>query len=123
MSKIIVVDDSETVRVQLKKDLESAAFSVLEAMDGVEGYNSVKANMDAKLIICDVNMPKMDGIAMIQKIKNELACKIPVIMLTTEANEDMRTKGKESGVVAWVVKPYNADKLIPAVKKIIEMKK
>jgi len=123
MSKVIIVDDSETIRSQLKKDLETASFTVVEAADGLDGFNAVKDNSDAKLIVCDVNMPKMDGVTMITKLKADLANTIPIIMLTTESNDDMRAKGKESGVVAWVVKPYKPDKLIPAVKKIIEMKK
>ena len=123
MSKVIIVDDSETIRSQLKKDLETAGFGVVEAVDGLDGFNMVKSNSDAKLIVCDVNMPKMDGVTMVQKIKSDLSNTIPVIMLTTESNDEMRSKGKENGVVAWVVKPYKADKLIPAIKKIIEMRK
>lgn len=123
MSKVIIVDDSDTIRSQLKKDLEAAGFSAVEAVDGLDGFNIVKANGDAKLIVCDVNMPKMDGVTLIQKLKSDLSNAIPIVMLTTESNDEMRAKGKENGVVAWVVKPYKADKLIPAIKKIIEMKK
>ena len=123
MSKVIVVDDSETIRNQLRKDLESAGFSVVEAVDGVDGFNVAKEHKDAKLILCDVNMPKMDGVTMVQKLKSDLSNSIPIIMLTTESSDDMRSKGKESGVVAWVVKPYKSEKLLPAIKKIIEMKK
>ncbi len=123
LSKIIVIDDSETIRGQLRKDLEPAGFTVVEAVDGLDGLNVVKDNSDAKLIVCDVNMPKMDGVTLIQKLTSEIANKIPILMLTTESNDDMRAKGKANGVVAWVVKPYNPDKLVPAIKKIIEMKK
>lgn len=123
MSKVIIVDDSDTIRSQLRKDLESAGFAAVEAVDGLDGFNVVKDNSDAKLIVCDVNMPKMDGVTLVQKLKSDLANKIPIVMLTTESNDEMRAKGKDNGVVAWVVKPYKADKLIPAIKKIIEMKK
>jgi two-component system chemotaxis response regulator CheY len=123
MSKVVIIDDSDTIRSQLKKDLEAAGFSAVEAVDGLDGFNIVKANGDAKLIVCDVNMPKMDGVTLIQKLKSDLSNAIPIVMLTTESNDEMRAKGKENGVVAWVVKPYKADKLIPAIKKIIEMKK
>lgn len=123
MSKVIVIDDSETIRTQLKKDLEAAGYSIVEAVDGIEGYNTVKDHNDALLILCDVNMPKMDGVTLVQKLKTDLSNKVPIVMLTTESNDDMRVKGKEAGVVAWVVKPYKAEKLVPAIKKIIEMKR
>ena len=119
MAKILVVDDSEMLRSQLKKVLSDAGHQVVEAVDGLNGIEVLEANRDVKLILCDVNMPRMDGISMCQKIHADAALgKIPIFMLTTESNPDMKAKGKEAGVIAWITKPFVEDKLIAAVNKV-----
>ena len=119
MSKILVVDDSETLRSQLKKDLEQAGHTVMEAYDGVNGLEIIQANKDTNLILCDVNMPRMDGLTMCEKVREipELL-KTPIFMLTTESNPEMKTRGKAAGVIAWITKPYVAAKLLVAIDKI-----
>lgn len=117
--KILIVDDSETVRVQLKKDLESQGYTVIEGVDGIDGLAKLSENPDVKLIITDVNMPKMDGLAMSKKIRDNGGTALPIIIvMTTEMDQTLKAKGKEAGVVAWVTKPYVADKLLQAVAKL-----
>jgi two-component system chemotaxis response regulator CheY len=119
MAKIMVVDDSETVRIEVKKAIESGGHSVVEAFDGVNGLEVLGKNTDVALIICDVNMPNMDGIAMCQKVHaNPQTGKIPIFMLTTEASPEMKAKGKEAGVIAWITKPFVQDKLLAAINKV-----
>lgn len=120
MAKIVIVDDSETLRSQLKRDLEAAGHQVIEGYDGVNGLEVLEANQDVKLIICDVNMPRMDGLTMCKKAhdKPELS-KVPIFMLTTEASPEMKTKGKEAGVIAWIIKPYVVEKVMGAVSKVL----
>ncbi len=121
MGKILVVDDSETVRVQLKKDLEGAGHQVIEAADGVLGLQALKENTDTQLILCDVNMPNMDGLTMCLTVRQEnLGNGVNIFMLTTENNPDMKTKGKEAGVRAWITKPYIAEKLLTAVNAVLK---
>jgi two-component system chemotaxis response regulator CheY len=120
MAKILVVDDSEAIRNQLKKDLESAGHTVIEAGDGQDGINKLKANEGIQLILCDVNMPVMDGLSMCENIfAIEQYRSIPKFMLTTEANAEMKAKAKAAGVTAWIVKPYVIDKLLTAIKKVV----
>ena len=120
MAKILIVDDSETLRVQLKKLLENNGHTVVEGQDGLLGLEKLKANSDISLIICDVNMPNMDGITMVTKVSEDASMsKIPIFMLTTESNVEMKEKGKKAGVKAWVTKPYNDEKLIFAISKIL----
>jgi len=120
--KILVVDDSDAVRVQVKSALESAGFTVVEGVDGLDGVAKANENKDAKLIISDVNMPRMDGLTMVIRLREIPEFKeTPVFMLTTETDPNMKDKGKAAGVRAWMVKPFNSEKMILGVKKILGM--
>lgn len=120
MKKILIVDDSDTVRNQVKKSLEDAGYAVVEAFDGVNGVQQAMANKDIACVISDVNMPNMDGFSMCAKLREISQLKnIPIFMLATETNDEMKKKGKSVGVVAWMAKPYNAQKMILAIKKTI----
>lgn len=121
MAKILIVDDSEALRTQLRKDLESHSHVVREAVDGLDGLSQLAKYQDTDLIICDVNMPKMDGLSMCAKInENPNHSNFKLFMLTTEASPDMKTRGKEVGVKAWITKPYVLDKLLLAIDKVCQ---
>lgn len=117
--KILIVDDSESLRIELKASLEQSNYSVIEAGSGAEGLKEAKNNHDLCLIISDYNMLGMDGISMCKKIKEmpEFA-KVPILMLTTESNPKLKELGKEAGIGAWVVKPFDRDKF-KNIEKII----
>ena len=120
MSKILIVDDSVTVRNQLKKLLNGRGHEVVEGSDGLNGIEVFSNNLDVSLIICDVNMPMLDGLSMLEKINEDPGFpKVPIFMLTTESNPEMKVRGKAVGVRAWITKPYNDDKLIAAVDKVL----
>lgn len=119
MAKILIVDDSETLRVQLKNLLSSKGHTVVEGADGVRGLEMVKKNPDVSLIICDLNMPNMDGVTMCLKISEDATLnKIPIFMLTTEASNELKEKGKKAGVRAWINKPFDEVKLIAVIDKL-----
>ncbi len=121
MAKILVVDDSETVRTRLIQDLEAVGHVVLEAEDGVKGLQTLNLNQDTNIVISDVNMPEMDGITMCSKINEKQEFKdILLFVLTTEFDQDLKTKGKEAGVKLWITKPVKMPKLIAAIQKIME---
>ena len=123
MAKVLVVDDSETARVQVKMDLLEAGHEVLEAENGVKGLEVFSANKDIQLIISDVNMPEMDGLSMCDEIAaNSNLNKVPIIMLTTQGGDDMKARGKKSGVVAWINKPHKASSLVSGIEKILSRK-
>ncbi|MCG8610725.1 MAG: response regulator [Pseudomonadales bacterium] len=122
MAKILVVDDSEVIRAQLTKDLTGAGHDVVEAYDGLNGIDQLKTHDDIKLIICDVNMPEMDGLTMCETIHQDNSIpQLPIVMLTTQSNVDMKTKSKEFGVVAWIIKPHKPAVLINGVNKILSL--
>lgn len=123
MGTILVIDDSDAVRSQLKALLEGAGFKVAEAVDGNDGYRKLTALTDLSLVITDYNMPGMDGIAMLSKAKGTIQkFPYPIFLLTTETNQALKGQGKILGVTAWINKPFNAPTLIEAIKKVTSMK-
>ena len=116
---ILIVDDSASLRQVVAIALKGAGYDVIEGCDGVDGLSKLDGTK-VHLIISDVNMPNMDGLTMVQKIKEMPAYKFtPIIMLTTEAGGDKKDIGKAAGVKAWMVKPFKPDQMINAVSKLI----
>ncbi len=120
MAKILIVDDSNTLRSELRAELTQAGYEVLEAEDGAIALGQMEKNPDVSLIICDVNMPVMDGLTFLTQLVAKVgAGRYPVLMLTTEADASLKTRAKPLGVVAWITKPYVPDKLISGVGKLL----
>jgi len=116
---ILVVDDSASLRQIVSIALKGAGYDVIEGCDGVDGLSKLDGTK-VHLIISDVNMPNMDGLTMVQKIKEMPAYKFtPIIMLTTEAGADKKDIGKAAGVKAWMVKPFKPDQMLNAVSKLV----
>lgn len=116
---ILVVDDSWSVRQLVSLTLQSAGYDVIEASDGADALTKL-SGQEINLIVCDVNMPNMDGISFVKEVKKSDAYKFtPVIMLTTESQEKKKQEGQAAGAKAWVVKPFRPDQLVTAVSKLI----
>ena len=116
---ILVVDDSDTVRKLLRTALKSDGYNVIECSNGKEGLDALQAS-DVHIIISDVNMPEMDGISFARTVKNDPDHRFtPIIMLTTESEEEMKMQGMAAGVRAWLVKPFGVSQLKIAVEKLI----
>ena len=120
MSKtIMTVDDSASVRQMVSLTLQDAGYTVIEACDGRDALAKL-TGQKINLMICDVNMPNMDGISFLKAVRQLPNYKFtPVIMLTTEAGEDKKKEGQAAGARAWVVKPFKPDHLLVAVSKLI----
>ncbi|MCR9142919.1 MAG: response regulator [bacterium] len=118
-SKIMVVDDSVSIRKVVAMVLGKSGHEVIESKDGVEALQKVaQENLD--LIICDVNMPEMDGITFLQKMRQQVGKRdIPVIMLTTESQGRLRELGEDAGARAWILKPFQPPQLIEVVQNIL----
>ena len=117
---ILIVDDSSSLRTVVKIALVRAGYDVVEAADGKEGLAKLEGLAKVHLIVSDVNMPNMDGITFVSHVKQHARHKFtPVIMLTTEGQDDMKQKGKAAGAKAWMVKPFNPPQLLDAVSKLI----
>jgi two-component system chemotaxis response regulator CheY len=119
MSKILVVDDSSTVRDEVAGFLRKNGLEVDTAVDGKDGLAKMKSSPGVRLVISDVNMPNMDGLTMAEKIRGELANKtVNIIMLTTESSPAMKERGKAAGVKGWIVKPFKGDAVLETFRKL-----
>jgi two-component system, chemotaxis family, chemotaxis protein CheY len=117
--KVLIVDDSATVRQQVAAALAPTGFEVTEASDGVAGLDALARDPAIAVVICDVNMPRMDGLAMLEAVKREPRhAALPVVMLTTEGQPALMKRAKEAGAKGWIVKPFNATLLAAAVQKL-----
>lgn len=115
---ILVVDDSASVRQQVSLTLKQSGFNVFEAEDGVTGAERIRQG-GIDCVICDVNMPNMNGIEMLKVVKADPSNKdLPVVMLTTEGSKDLIVQAKQAGAKGWIVKPFKAELLIAAVEKL-----
>jgi two-component system chemotaxis response regulator CheY len=116
---IMIIDDSVSLRQVVGIALAGAGYDVIEAGDGRDAL----ARLDGQkihLMICDVNMPNMDGISFLKALRERPGYKFtPVIMLTTEAGEDRKREGQAAGARAWVVKPFKPEQLLHAVAKLV----
>lgn len=118
--KVLVVDDSATVRQQVRMVLEQAGFEVAEAVDGQDAVSKVNS-ADYSGVVCDVNMPRMNGVEFVETVKKEAKhAALPILMLTTEGAPDLIRRAKAAGVKGWIVKPFKADQVVAAMKKLTE---
>ncbi len=120
MAQILVVDDSPVVINEVTSFFIKEGFQVSSASDGITGLEKIKQDPGIQLVLVDVNMPNMDGLTMVEKIRGELNNKtVQVLMLTTENNASMKDRAKAAGVKGWIVKPFNGSAIINSVKKMV----
>jgi two-component system chemotaxis response regulator CheY len=119
MGMILLVDDSVSIRNMVSFTLTQAGHQVVEAENGQLGLQ--KAMTGAfDLVLTDVNMPVMDGITLCAELRKLTAFKfIPILILTTESAEDVKLKGKEVGATGWLLKPFNPEKLLKTIQRVI----
>ena len=120
MAKIILsVDDSSSIRQMVAFTLKSAGYEVIEAADGQEGLDKAKQKT-VDLVLTDQNMPRMDGLTLIKTLRTLPSYRsTPILMLTTESGDAMKMQGKAAGATGWLVKPFDPQKLLEVVKKVI----
>ena len=117
---IMTVDDSASVRQMVNFTLKRAGYEVVEAVDGKDGLAKL-AGAKVNMILTDLNMPNMDGIEMIRKVRAMAQYKfIPIILLTTESQDDKKKEGKKAGATGWIIKPFKPEQLLAVVKKVLK---
>jgi two-component system chemotaxis response regulator CheY len=120
---ILFVDDSPTIRSSVSFCLRNAGYRVTEAVDGQDGLQKVQTMKEKgeslSLIITDINMPQMDGITFISEVKATEFKFVPILVLSTEAGKAMIKKGRDAGASGWVLKPFQPEQLLWAVKKVM----
>lgn len=116
---VLCVDDSASVRQMVSFTLESAGYAPDTAVDGADAIAKLESNK-YQLIITDLNMPNLDGIGMIRKVRQmPQHAGLPIVMLTTESDEAKKMEGKAAGATGWIVKPFDQTKLVAVVNKLI----
>lgn len=120
MSKtILAVDDSPSIRQMVSMTLQSAGYTVIEAVDGADGYDKAVAN-PIHAVITDLNMPNLNGIEFIRKFRAHPSSKgIPILLLTTESDDELKRQAKEAGATGWITKPFKQEQLIAVIKKVL----
>jgi len=119
MSKtVLLVDDSATMLMSLKNTLEISGFQVKTAGDGLAALGQVEAGLKPDLIITDINMPRMDGLALIAAVRRQLRF-VPILALTTESQATKREEAKRSGATGWLVKPVGGNDLLNVIRQVL----
>jgi two-component system, chemotaxis family, chemotaxis protein CheY len=119
MHSILAVDDSASMRQMVAFTLKGAGYTVIEAADGQEALDKAKGQ-PFDLVLTDQNMPRMDGITLIRSLRALPAfAATPMLILTTESSDDMKSKGKAAGATGWLVKPFDPNKLLEVIKRVI----
>ena len=115
---IMTADDSASVRQMVGFSLRGAGYEVIEAVDGQDALARLKGPVH--LVITDLNMPRLDGIELIRKIRAMAPYKfIPILMLTTESQDAKKQAGRAAGATGWIIKPFNVEQLLAIVKKVL----
>ena len=119
MQSILAVDDSASMRQMVSFTLKSAGYQVTEAVDGQDAWE--KANgRSFDLVLTDQNMPRMDGISLTKKLRETPQFQAtPILILTTESSDQMKQAGRTAGATGWLVKPFDPNKLIEVIRKVI----
>jgi two-component system chemotaxis response regulator CheY len=116
--RVLTVDDSRTMREMVAFTLKGAGYEVVEANDGQHALN-VLGTSKVDLVIADLNMPVMDGLTLIRKLRATAQYRTtPILMLTTEADDKKKAEGRAAGATGWIVKPFDPGKLISVVQKV-----
>lgn len=120
MHSILAVDDSASMRQMVAFTLKNAGYHVVEAVDGQDAYEKA-GGRSFDLVLTDQNMPRMDGISLTRKLRENPQFKsTPILILTTESSDQMKQAGRAAGATGWLVKPFDPNKLIEVIQKVIK---
>ena len=120
VKKIMVVDDSATIRMSLKTILTNAGFEIVQASDGEEALKMLQDGTKPDLIITDINMPKMGGLELIKNVRKLPRLRfVPILALTTESAQEKRDEARKNGATGWIVKPVKGAELLGVIKKVL----
>jgi two-component system chemotaxis response regulator CheY len=119
MQSILAVDDSASMRQMVAFTLKGAGYNVIEAADGQEAYDKARGHA-VDLVLTDQNMPRMDGLTLVKSLRGLPSyASTPILILTTESSDDMKARGKAAGATGWLVKPFDPNKLLDVIRRVI----
>lgn len=115
---ILTVDDSRTMRDMLRMALVDAGFRVVQAEDGLHGLDVLRQEAP-QVVITDINMPRMDGFGFIEAVRQDAQHRaLPILVLTTESDEEKKLRARRAGATGWIVKPFDPAKLVAAIRRV-----
>ena len=115
---ILTIDDSASIRQLVSMTLSAAGHKVIEAANGAQGYEKAIGE-PVHAVVTDLNMPEMNGLEFIKKFRAHPASKgVPIILLTTESDDALKTEAKSAGATGWIVKPFKQEQLVAVIKKV-----
>ncbi len=118
--RILIVDDSASIRQMVSFTLKGAGYDVIEAVDGRDALDKLSGAADVVMVVTDLSMPNLDGIELIRAVRGGSSHKfMPIVMLTTESLESKKQEGKAAGATGWIVKPFRPEQLVAVVKKVL----
>ena len=116
---IMTVDDSASIRQMVTFTLKQAGYNVVEAVDGQDALDKLQT-ATVQMIITDLNMPNLNGIELIRAVRANPAHRfVPIVMLTTESQAEIKQEGKDAGATGWIVKPFKPDQLLAVIRKVL----
>jgi len=115
--KVLIIDDSEKVRQEVLRALTDEGYEVIEAIDGRDGLQKLRAHPDLALALCDINMPVMTGLDLLSQISKD-GSKTPIVMLTSEGQPSLVSRAKQLGARGWMLKPVRTESLIGVVRRL-----
>ena len=119
MRSILAVDDSPSMRKMVSFTLTGAGFKVVEAVDGVDALEKAQTH-EIDLVLADQNMPRLDGIGLTRKLREDPKFQnTPILILTTESSDQMKQAGRAAGATGWLVKPFDPNRLIEVIQKVL----
>lgn len=119
MKKVLVVDDSQSIRNEISNALGPVGFNVVEAADGGEAFQRLEEHKNINIIVLDVNMPGMNGLEVLERINRDYPARgLPVLMLTTEAERALIERAKKAGAKGWLLKPIKPNLLVSTVTRL-----
>jgi two-component system, chemotaxis family, chemotaxis protein CheY len=117
---ILTVDDSRTMRDMLRVTLQGVGYKVTQAEDGEHGLVVLESETP-RVIVTDINMPKLDGFGFIAAVRRQEKYRsIPILILTTESDAEKKMKARQAGATGWIVKPFDPEKLVAAIRRVAE---
>ncbi len=118
-STIMTVDDSPSMRMLLKAALTDLGYDVVQAEDGQDALERIDG-FAPDLLITDINMPRMDGFGLIERLRPTAQyCNLPILVLTTESSDEKKQRARAAGATGWIVKPFHPEKLAAAIRRVL----
>ena len=118
--QVVVVDDSGMVRSQVRRALTEAGYAVIEAVDGQDALERIRATPGVSMVVSDLNMPRMSGLELLEQLRDVPALRgLPVLILTTEGQPELIHRARSLGAVGWIIKPFKGPQLVAAVQRVV----